>query len=325
MLNILVTGGAGYIGSVTALMLLEQGHRVTVLDNLSSGYRDAVDSDIFIEGNVSDTNLITEICRSGIDIVMHFAARIEVAESVKNPALYYENNTVNTIRLLTSLLNNNVKKMIFSSTAAVYGNPADIPLTEESTLQPINPYGYTKLITEQILHDFNNAYDFRSVSLRYFNAGGAYNGRGENHMPESHLIPCILDAIAGNGSFTLFGTDYPTPDGTCIRDYVHVVDIARAHMLAMGYLMNNGLTECFNIGTGKGYSVLEVIDTAEKVTGRKLNKSISDRREGDSAILVASPYKAQNILGLPKELISLEKIISSAWEWKQEFPRGYQK
>jgi UDP-glucose 4-epimerase len=324
-LNILVTGGAGYIGSVTALMLLEQGHRVTVLDNLSSGHRDAVDSDILVEGNVSDTNLITEICRNGIDVVMHFAARIEVAESVKNPALYYENNTVNTIRLLTNLLNNNVKKMVFSSTAAVYGNPGDTPLTEEAVLQPISPYGHTKMITEQVLRDFNGAYDFRSVSLRYFNAGGAYNGRGENHKPETHLIPRVLDAIANNGSFTVFGTDYPTPDGTCIRDYIHVVDIARAHMLAMDYLLNDGPTEYFNIGTGKGYSVLEVIDTAERVTGQKLNRSISNRREGDSAVLVASPNKAQNILGFPKELISLEQIISSAWEWKQKFPRGYQR
>ncbi len=326
MANVLVTGGAGYIGSVTSLMLAEKGHRVTVLDNLSSGFREAIGPGIRLAiGDISDAGLVSDICADGIDIVMHFAARIEVAESVKDPARYYENNVVNTVRLLRTLLENDVDKLVFSSTAAVYGEPEMTPLTEEAALRPVNPYGHTKLVVEQVLRDYDRAYGFRSVALRYFNAGGAYGPCGESHHPETHLIPRILNALMDNEPFTVFGTDYGTRDGSCVRDYIHVADIAAAHIRAADYLSYGGPSDCFNLGTGKGYSVLEVIKAVEGITGKKADLRMFGRRDGDSAVLVASPRKAQSILGLPKDFRPQEDIIASAWEWKQRFPAGYRK
>jgi UDP-glucose-4-epimerase GalE len=323
-LKVLVTGGAGYIGSVTVALLLRKGYKVIVLDNLSSGYLKAVLPEAqLVQGDISSEETVKEVCREGIDIVMHFAASIKVGESVLQPAGYFENNVVKSLHFFNYLRACGVNNIIYSSSAAVYGEPENIPLTENSTLRPVNPYGRTKMMVEQILQDYDRAYRFRSVSLRYFNAAGAYEPCGEDHRPESHLIPLALEAASKGSPLTVYGTDYKTNDGSCIRDYVHVKDIAEAHILAMLYLNNGGETDRFNLGTGTGYSVFEVLRCVEKLTGRKVNYTLAGRREGDSAVLVASPQKARHILGWKQNLASLEEIVASAWRWKQQNPRGY--
>jgi len=324
-LNILVAGGAGYIGSVTTASLIKAGHSVTVLDNFSSGHRDAVHPDAqCVDGDISDKRIIDEICIQGIDIAMHFAAFIEVGESVENPSKYYNNNLVKSICFLDSLIKNGVKGLVLSSTAAVYGYPDRTPLTEDAPLAPLSPYGHSKLMVETILKDYDKAYGFKSVSLRYFNAGGALGPYGENHDPESHLIPLILDAVERGVPIKVFGNDYDTADGSCIRDYIHVKDLADVHILAARYLMDGCASDVFNLGTGTGYSVLEVIQTVERVINRKVPYTIIERRPGDSPELVASPLKAQRVLGWEKDLSSLEDIVRTAWEWRRQFPEGYE-
>jgi UDP-glucose 4-epimerase len=323
-LKVLVTGGAGYIGSVTVALLLHKGYEVIVLDNLSSGYLKAVLPEAqFVQGDISNEETVKKICYDGVDTVMHFAASIKVGESVIQPSGYFENNVVKSLHFFNHLRVCGVNNIIYSSSAAVYGEPENIPLTENSALRPVNPYGRTKMMVEQILQDYDRAYRFKSVSLRYFNAAGAYEACGEDHRPESHLIPLALDAVTKGSPLTVYGSDYNTKDGSCIRDYVHVKDIAEAHILAMRYLNNSGETERFNLGTGTGQSVLEVLKCVEKVVGRKVSYTVSGRREGDSAELVASPQKAQDVLGWKQDFSSLEEIVASAWKWKQQNPRGY--
>ncbi|MFC1573956.1 UDP-glucose 4-epimerase GalE [Candidatus Latescibacterota bacterium] len=317
-LHILVAGGAGYIGSVTTASLINAGHLVTVLDNLSSGYIDAVHPEArFVNGDTSDREVIGKICDDGIDVAMHFAAFIEVGESVTDPSKYYGNNLVKSIAFFDNLITCGVKRLVFSSTAAVYGEPDRIPLTEDAVLAPVNPYGWSKLMVETVLRDYEKAYNFRSVSLRYFNAGGAFESYGERHNPESHLIPRILDAVIAGVPLRVYGNDYNTRDGSCIRDYIYVGDLAQAHILAADYLMNGGDTNFFNLGTGSGYTVLEVIETVRRVIGKQVSFTVSDRREGDSPALVASPVKAQEILGWTQEPSGLEDIVRTAWEMKK--------
>ena len=325
-LNILVAGGAGYIGSVTTTSLIEAGHKVTVLDNFSSGHFDAVHPDAHcVQANIADSAALDEICSQGIDFAMHFAAFIEVGISVRKPALFYDNNLVKSISFINKLIEHGIKGMVFSSTAAVYGYPEFVPLTEKARLAPINPYGQSKMMVENILKDFDRAYGFKFVSLRYFNAGGAHGLYGEDHDPESHLIPLIFNAIKTGVPLKVFGDDYETQDGSCIRDYIHVRDLAQAHMCAASYMLDGGTSDIFNLGTGTGYSVLEVIHTVERVTGHTVPYEITERRPGDSPELVASPVKAHEVLGWKKDLSSLEDIVTSAWEWRQRFPHGYDK
>ncbi len=323
-LNILVAGGAGFIGSVTTASLLRAGHRVTVLDNLSHGFRAAVPPEArFVMGDISDARAVREACSGGVDAALHFAAFIEVGESVANPAKYYTNNLACSIRFFDNLRESGVNRLVFSSTAAVYGDPCTVPLSEDAALQPVNPYGWTKRTVEQALTDYSRAYGFRSVALRYFNAGGAFESYGEDHRPESHLIPLILRAALDGTPIRVFGDDYPTDDGSCVRDYIHVRDLADAHILAAQYLHRGGDTDAFNLGTGRGFSVLEVIRAAERVTGRAVAHEVTERRPGDPPALVASPEKAQRVLGWRKDLAGLEEIIASAHEWKRNHPAGY--
>ncbi len=323
-INVLVSGGAGYIGSVATAILINRGYHVTVVDSFAIGHREAVHPEArFIEGDISDKKTVEKACSEGIDVVMHFAAFIEVGESVINPSKYYLNNFTKSLQFLNNLIELGVNKLVFSSTASVYGEPETNPLTEDAPLNPVNPYGRTKMMFEQVLRDYDMAYGFKSVCLRYFNAGGAYESFGEDHRPESHLLPCILNSVLSGSQLKVFGNDYDTKDGSCIRDYIHVKDIAEAHILAAHYLCEGGQSDCFNLGTGEGFTVLEVINIVGKVIGRHVHYSIAGRRDGDSAVLVASPEKAQHILGWEKNLTGIEEIVLSAWEWKQKFKSGY--
>jgi UDP-glucose 4-epimerase len=322
---ILVTGGAGYIGSHSVLTLQKAGYEVIVLDSLVYGHQDLVDEVLkakLIVGSTCDRPLLREVfANHQIDAVMHFAAYAYVGESVTQPAKYYENNVVGTLTLLEAMLEANVKTFVFSSTCATYGVPDSVPITEDQSQNPINPYGATKLMVERILQDFNHAYDFRSVCLRYFNAAGAdpEGNLGEDHNPETHLIPLVLQTALGQReSVSVFGTDYDTPDGTCIRDYIHVLDIAQAHILALKYLLDNGATDVFNLGNASGFSVKEVIETARKITGKEIKAEFSDRRPGDPPALVGSGAKAQKILGWQPAYSNLDDIISHAWQWHQK-------
>jgi UDP-glucose 4-epimerase len=324
-LRILVAGGAGYIGSVVSARLIERGHHVTILDNLTTGHSGAIHPDArFVRGMISDKDAVSSACRDGIDVVMHFAASIQVGESVRNPALYYRNNLMSTIQFIDALRDEGVNRLVFSSTAAVYGEPDTVPIPESALLAPVNPYGWTKRMVEQVLDDYDAAYEFRSVRLRYFNAGGAYGQFGEDHHPESHLIPLLLRAIMTGDPLTIFGNDFTTRDGSPVRDYIHVSDLADAHILAAVYLMDNSATDAFNLGTGRGYTVFEVLKAAERITGRTVPHTIGARRPGDSAKLVASPGKAISTLGWSTERTSLDDIIATAWEWMQRNPRGYE-
>lgn len=322
---ILVTGGAGYIGSHSVLTLQKAGYEVIILDNLVYGHQDLVETVLkvkLIVGSTCDRSLLREIfANHQIDAVMHFAAYAYVGESVTQPAKYYNNNVVGTLTLLEAMLEANIHKFVFSSTCATYGVPDSVPITEDQSQNPINPYGMTKLMVEKILQDFNQAYDFRSVCLRYFNAAGAdpEGNLGEDHHPETHLIPLVLQTALGHReSVSIFGTDYDTPDGSCIRDYIHVLDIAQAHILALEYLIDDGATDVFNLGNGSGFSVKEVIETARKITGKEIKVELSDRRPGDPPSLVGSGAKAQKILGWQPRYSNLDDIISHAWQWHQK-------
>ena len=317
MKNILVVGGAGYIGSHQTRYLLDKGFKVVVFDNLSRGHREFVDKRAtFFQGDLlSKDDVHYVFLNHHFDAVMHFAAFALVGESVKQPGTYYDNNITGVLNLLHAMNEFGVKKIIFSSSAAVYGEPSRIPISEYDELKPINPYGWTKRMTEQILKDFDIAHGIKSVSLRYFNAAGAAYGLGELHKPETHLIPNVLLAALTGKAVEMLGSDYPTPDGTCVRDYIHVLDLVRAHHLALEFLFNHNETRSYNLGSGTGYSVKKVIEMCKEVTGIDIPVKISPRRPGDPAILVASSEKIAKELSWKPEL-SLKKIISSAWEWR---------
>ena len=322
---ILVTGGAGYIGSHSVLALQRAGYEVIVFDNLVYGHRDLVETVLkakLIVGDTCDRALLDKVfAEHQIDAVMHFAAYAYVGESVTKPAKYYHNNVVGTLTLLEAMLEAKIDKFVFSSTCATYGVPDSVPIREEQSQNPINPYGMTKLMVEKILQDFSQAYDFRSVCLRYFNAAGAdpEGNLGEDHNPETHLIPLVLQTALGQReSISIFGTDYDTPDGSCVRDYIHVLDIAQAHILALKYLLQDGQTDVFNLGNGSGFSVKEVIEAARKITKREIKAEISDRRPGDPPSLVGSGAKAGRILGWQPAYSNLDDIIAHAWQWHQQ-------
>ena len=324
-MTILVTGGAGYIGSHAVLTLQNAGYKVIVLDNLVYGHQDLVETVLQAEliiGDTCDRALLQQIfSQYKIDAVMHFAAYAYVGESVTKPAKYYHNNVVGTLTLLEAMLEAGVNNLVFSSTCATYGVPDSVPIKEEQPQNPINPYGATKLMVERMLQDFDRAYDFRSVCLRYFNAAGADPEArlGEDHDPETHLIPLVLQTALGHReSISIFGTDYDTPDGSCVRDYIHILDIAQAHILALEYLLQDGKTDVFNLGNGNGFSVKQVIETARKVTRKEIKVQTSDRRPGDPPILVGSGAKARNILGWQPKYPNLEDIIAHAWQWHQK-------
>lgn len=321
-MRVLVVGGAGYIGSHMVKMLLSAGHEVVTLDNLSSGHRDAVLGGVFIEGDLADTNCLNQVFTDyHPDAVMHFASYIQVGESVRKPDIYYRNNVTNTLNLLDTMLKFDVKKFIFSSTAAVFGEPDYVPIDEAHPNRPLNPYGRSKLMIEQVLADYAKAFDFRSVCLRYFNAAGAdpEGQLGERHDPETHLIPLILQAASGRReNIHVFGRDYDTPDGTCIRDYIHIVDLCSAHLAALEYLDRGGESDRFNLGNGSGFSVQQVLDAVQKVSGREVCVIDGPRREGDPARLVADAKRARQILNWKPVYTELETIVTHAWQWEQK-------
>lgn len=322
-MTILITGGAGYIGSHTVKLLKSKGYDLLVFDNLVYGHQyiiDRLEVD-FIQGDLIDRALLDKIFQEyKIDAVIHFAAYAYVGESMENPAKYYRNNTVATLNLLEAMESAGVKNIVFSSTCATYGIPNEIPITESHPQNPINTYGYTKLVVEKMLADFQRAYGWEYVSFRYFNAAGAsVDGLiGEDHNPEPHLIPLVLyTALGKQDSVSILGDDYPTPDGTCIRDYIHVEDLAQAHLLGVEYLLKGGKSDVFNLGNGNGFSVKEVIESAKKVTQKDFTVKVVDRRPGDPPILVGSSEKARKILGWQPEYPDIETIIRHAWQWHQ--------
>ena len=323
---ILIVGGAGYIGSHINKELNKQGYKTVIFDSLVKGHKEAVKWGDFFQGDLGNIEDIREVFKKyQIEAVLHFAAFIEVGESVKDPQKYYQNNVKNTLNLFQVMLENNVKKIIFSSTAATFGNPQYVPIDEKHPQTPINPYGQAKLMIEKILADYDLAYGLKYVALRYFNACGAdLDGEiGENHNPESHLIPLILDAALGKREdIKIFGTDYPTVDGTCIRDYVHVNDLAQAHILALKKLMDGGESDCFNLGNGSGFSVKQVIEVAKKVTGVDFKVTEAERRAGDPPELIADSKKAREILKWEPKYFDLETIISSAWNWHKQLNKS---
>lgn len=324
-MNILVTGAAGYIGSICAEVLLARGMKVIAMDNLLEGHRAAVPpAAAFCEVDLGDRKQIESVfAQHKIDAVMHFAAEALVAKSMKEPSVFYATNVACGVNLLDSMTRHGVRKFIFSSTAATYGEPKIVPIPEDHPKAPINPYGKSKLIFEGILADYKAYTGLQYVNLRYFNAAGASPERGEHHRVETHLIPRVLDAAAGVlPHVDIFGTDYSTPDGTCIRDYIHILDIADSHLRALGDI-DRVSGEAFNVGNSRGFSILEVIETAERITGRKIPRKLGPRRPGDPAVLVASKEKLKRTLGWEPSHSSLEEIIQSAWAWKQKHPRGY--
>lgn len=323
--TILVTGGAGYIGSHAALALKQAGYGVVILDNLSYGHRELIDNVVKVElivGDTCDRALLEQIFAThDIAAVMHFAAYIAVGESVKQPGDYYRNNVSSTLNLLETMIAAGVNKFVFSSTCAVYGMPQEIPMTEKHPHNPLSPYAASKDMVERILADFDDAYGLKSVAFRYFNAAGAEptGSLGEDHQPETHLIPlALLTALRKREKLYIFGTDYDTPDGTAIRDYIHVSDLADAHVLGLKYLLEGGESEVFNLGNGNGFSVREVIDTARQVTKLEIPVVETDRRAGDAPILVGSSEKARQILGWNPQYPELQRIISDAWQWHQQ-------
>ena len=322
--SILVVGGAGYIGSHMVKMLREQGFDVCVLDNLSSGRLKALGDVRFFQGDLNDAaqihSLVGQIRPSA---VMHFAALIEVAESVRDPQRFYANNLGGTLNLLAAMRAHDVRQFIFSSTAAIFGDPQYVPIDERHPCAPINPYGRSKWMVEQILGDYASSYGLRSVCLRYFNAAGADPNAelGECHDPESHLIPLVLQVAFGQRTaISVYGTDYPTPDGSCVRDYVHVQDLCGAHLLALRYLAQGGSSAQFNLGNGRGFSVLEVIQRCREITGVAIEARLEPRRAGDSAVLVADSTRAREQLGWRPQFAALEQIIAHAWAWQQRYP-----
>ena len=323
---VLVTGGAGYIGSVAVERLLAAGEEVVVLDNLSTGHRGAVaPGAVLVEGSVLDDAGLDELFgRHAIDTVMHFAAFSLVGESCADPGKYFKNNVQGSMTLLAAMARAGVGRFILSSTAAVYGDPESVPIPEEAPVRPLNPYGLSKRMVEQMLEWFDRTHGIRFVSLRYFNAAGASADHGEAHDPETHLIPNVLRAAEGSGGgVRVFGTDYPTSDGTCLRDYIHVVDLAAAHIAAMGHLREGGGSEIMNLGTSVGTSVHEIIDSVRRITGRDFPVEITGRRPGDADRLVASSEKARRLLGWQPERSDVDTIVRDAWAWRQAFPKGY--
>ncbi len=325
-MRVLVTGGAGYIGSVTVEALTARGDEVQVVDNLSTGHRAAVDPEIpFHEVDLRETERLTALLREqGAEAVVHFAAASLVGESVNDPAKYMENNVGGTLSLLRAMKEAGTDKLVFSSTAATYGEPQSIPLREDHPTEPTNPYGLTKRFMEQAMEAYAAAYGMRFVALRYFNACGATPSRGEHHDPETHLIPLVLDVALGKReSISIFGTDYDTPDGTCIRDYIHVSDLARAHLLALDWLARGGGPLICNLGNGEGFSVREVIDVCREVTGFAIPAVEAPRREGDPSRLVADATLARERLGWKPERSALREIVTDAWVWHRMNPEGY--
>ena len=323
--TILVTGGAGYIGSHAVLALRDAGYEVVILDNLVYGHRELVEKVLkveLIQGDTGDRALLDQLFKTReFAAVMHFAAYAYVGESVSQPAKYYRNNVVGTLTLLEAMCEAGIKNFVFSSTCATYGVPQQIPISENQPQQPINPYGMSKLMVEKILSDFEHAYGLRSVRFRYFNAAGADpQGRlGEDHEPETHIIPLVLlTAMGKRESISVFGTDYDTPDGTCIRDYIHVTDLAQAHILGLDHLLKGGSSEVFNLGNGQGFSIQQVIEAAHVVTGRPIPVTLADRRPGDPPILVGSGEKAKRLLGWQPQYADLETILEHAWQWHQK-------
>lgn len=323
-MKVLVTGGAGYIGSACVEHLLNNGHKVTVLDSLITGHRRAVDKRAdFLKMDLSERDKLIDCFKSNnFEAIMHFAAFSSVSESMRNPSKYFINNDAYGINLLDAAIAGNVKSFVFSSTAATYGFPEESPIKETTPQIPINPYGESKLFFEKMLHWYHEIHGLKYVALRYFNAAGASKNFGEDHNPETHLIPIILQVAMGQRkNVAIYGNDYPTKDGTCIRDYIHIEDLAQAHMLAL----NAPKSRHYNLGTGSGFSVKEVIDIARDITGEQIESVVSERREGDAAILVADSSLARKELGWNPKQEDIEKIVSSAWEWKKKHPRGYDK
>ncbi len=330
-MNVLVTGGAGYIGSVVVEQLINQGCRAVVYDNLSKGHRAAVSTDaVFVEGDLADHDKLTRSFNEyQIEAVIHMAASSLAGESVSHPHRYFANNIVNGHSLLDAMLETGVKKIVFSSTAAVYGSPDTMPITEETPTNPTNPYGESKLAFEKMLRWYDESYGLRSVSLRYFNAAGASERFGEDHEPETHLIPNVLRVATGKASHVdVYGEDYPTPDGTCVRDYIHVVDLADAHVLALNVLIQRSEvynpSGVYNLGYGSGYSVAEVVEMARQVTGRRISTEAAPRRAGDPPVLIASSDKIMRDLGWNPRHSELDRIIESAWRWHLAHPNGYE-
>jgi UDP-glucose 4-epimerase len=325
-MHILVTGGAGYIGSHAVRLFMDRGHDVWIYDNLCYGHRTAVPADRLIVGDLNEPHRIDQVLlERRIDAVVHFAAFTYVGESVQHPAKYYQNNVVNTINLLECLRRHKVNRIVFSSTAATFGTPEQMPITEETPQKPINPYGASKLMVERLLADYALAYNWGFAALRYFNASGAHpdGSIGEDHTPETHLIPLIIQAILGQRPhIEIFGTDYPTPDGTCVRDYIHIVDLAEAHLLALEKL-TPGRQMHYNLGIGRGYSVREVIQAVEEVTGKKVPIKEGVRRAGDPPVLVASSDKIQKELGWKAHYTDIKSIVETAWNWHRAHPKGY--
>src|SRR2546421_5093012 len=322
-MKILVVGGAGYIGSVCAELLLDHGHGVTIFDNLSEGHRRALDPRAeFVEGDLVDRQLIEKtLSKQQPDAVMRFAANALVGESMQNPSKYFRNNIANGLNLLDAIVATGVKRLVFSSTCAIFGPPERVPIDETMPARPINPYGESKLAFEKILRWYHEIHELRFVSLRYFNAAGASEKFGEDHRVETHLIPNVLKVALGERTHVeIFGTDYETPDGTYVRDYIHILDLARAHILAL----NADKSDFYNLGTGGGASVREVIDSCRKVTGRKIDIVEKPRRPGDPPRLIASSEKIKRELGWEPQVQSVDPIIESAWKWHQKFPRGYE-
>lgn len=323
--RVLVTGGAGYIGSVVAAQMLERGYEVVILDNLSHGHRAAAPQDArFVSGDVADRAALDALMSdSPYDAVLHFAAFIEAGESMQIPAKYFRNNSVNSLTLLEAVVAHRIPRFVFSSTAALYGTPDSTPIDETAALRPTNAYGESKLIVERMLEWMCRIHGMRYASLRYFNAAGAAGAQGEDHRPESHLIPIALQVALGHRDhLSIFGTDYPTPDGTCVRDYIHISDLASAHLLALDALEKNEKL-IYNIGNGRGFSVREVIETARKVTGHAIPAKEAPRRPGDPPVLVASSEKIRRDLNWQPRHPDLKSIIGSAWEWHRAHPQGY--
>ncbi|SNZ04711.1 UDP-galactose 4-epimerase [Terribacillus aidingensis] len=327
-MKVLVTGGAGYIGSHAAAMLLEKGHQAVIVDNILTGHLDAVNKNaVFYEGDLRDAAFLDDVfAKEKVDAIVHFAASSLVGESVEDPLKYFGNNVYGMQVLLEAMHKHEVKRIVFSSTAATYGDTNVVPLTEDLDTNPESPYGESKLMMEKMMKWCDQAYGIKFVSLRYFNVGGAHpDGQiGEDHQPETHLIPIILQTALGQRDhISIFGEDYPTEDGTCIRDYIHVMDLIDAHVLALEYLEKGGQSDIFNLGSSQGFSVKEMIDVAREVTGKEIPAQVGPRRAGDPAVLIASSAKAKDVLGWNPTRTDMKDIIGDAWRWHQNRPNGY--
>ncbi|WP_404455589.1 UDP-glucose 4-epimerase GalE [Virgibacillus necropolis] len=328
-MSVLVLGGAGYIGSHAVYQLIDQGENVVVVDNLETGHKDAVHPDAaFYQGDIRKIDFLREVFqKESVDAVVHFAANSLVGESMEKPLKYFDNNVYGTQVLLQVMVENDVKKIVFSSTAATYGEPESVPITEKMPTNPTSTYGETKLTMEKLMKWTEQAHGMKYVSLRYFNVAGARESAeiGEDHRPETHLVPIILQAALGQRShITIFGEDYDTADGTCIRDYVHVEDLIKAHLLALDYLKDGGESDIFNLGSNQGFSVKEMIDTARTVTGKEIPVESGERRAGDPGVLIASSEKAKNVLGWEPTRTSITKIMEDVWKWHTSHPNGYE-